>query len=96
VAGQCDKALHFWELIGERPGFECPYRPESNILCFRFGRDSDLQVAIRDRLIASGEFHLSSVELDGERYLRMVVMNPATDEATIERLLGAIETAARG
>ena len=25
-------------LIGERPGFECPYRPESNILCFRYGR----------------------------------------------------------
>ena len=81
VADQYDKALRFWELIGERPGFECPYRPESNILCFRFGRDSDLQVAIRERLIASGEFHLSSVELGGERYLRIVVMNPATDEA---------------
>jgi L-2,4-diaminobutyrate decarboxylase len=96
VADQYDKALRFWELIGERPGFECPYRPETNILCFRFGRDSGLQVAVRDRLISGGEFHLSSVELGGERYLRMVVMNPATDEATIERLLDAIETAAQG
>jgi L-2,4-diaminobutyrate decarboxylase len=94
VADQYDKALRFWELIGERPGFECPYRPESNILCFRFGTDSDLQVAIRERLIASGEFHLSSVELGGERYLRIVVMNPATDETTIERLLDAVERVA--
>ncbi len=93
MADQYDKALRFWELIGARPGFECPYRPESNILCFRYGRDSQLQVAIRERLIASGEFHLSSVELGGERYLRIVVMNPATDEATIERLLNAIEKA---
>ena len=94
VAERYDKARRFHDLIAARPGFECPYVPESNILCFRYGSDSDLQLAIRERLIESGEFHLSSVELGGERHLRIVVMNPATDEATIERLLDAIERVA--
>jgi L-2,4-diaminobutyrate decarboxylase len=95
VAEQYDKALRFHEIIAARPGFECPYVPESNILCFRYGDDSNLQLAIRDRLIESGEFHLSSVELGGVRHLRIVVMSPSTDEATIERLLDAIERVAR-
>ena len=94
VAERYDLARRFHDVIAARPGFECPYVPESNILCFRYGSDSDLQLAIRERLIESGEFHLSSVELGGRRHLRIVVMNPATDEATIERLLDAIERVA--
>jgi L-2,4-diaminobutyrate decarboxylase len=91
VAEQYDKALRFHDVIAARPGFECPYRPESNILCFRYGTDSERQLAIREVLIESGEFHLSSVELGGNRHLRIVLMSPSTDEATIERLLDAIE-----
>jgi L-2,4-diaminobutyrate decarboxylase len=91
VAEQYDKALRFHEIISARRGFKCPYRPESNILCFRYGEDSERQLAIRERLIETGEFHLSSVELGGRRHLRIVVMSPSTDEATIERLLDAIE-----
>jgi L-2,4-diaminobutyrate decarboxylase len=91
VAEQYDKARRFHAIIRARPGFECPYEPESNILCFRRGRDPARQIAIRDRLIAEGEFHISSTEIGGERYLRIVVMAPATDDATIERLLDAIE-----
>jgi L-2,4-diaminobutyrate decarboxylase len=96
VAGQYDKTRGFYELIRNRPGFECPYRPESNILCFRLqGTDSDRQVAIRDHLLAGGHFHLSSAEIGDERYLRISVMSPATDEQTIERLLDAVEEADR-
>jgi L-2,4-diaminobutyrate decarboxylase len=91
VAGQYDKTLRFWELISTRPGFECLSPPESNILCFRYGDDSALQVALRERLLAEGRFHLSSTEVDGTRWLRMSVMAPATDEQTIEQLLEAIE-----
>jgi L-2,4-diaminobutyrate decarboxylase len=94
--GDCyDKTLRFHELIASRPGFECPYRPESNILCFRYGRDNDRQVAIREHLIAQGDFHLSSAEIGGERYLRIVPTAPATDEQAIERLLDAVEEADR-
>jgi L-2,4-diaminobutyrate decarboxylase len=91
VATQYDKTLRFWELISAREGFECLCRPESNILCFRYGGDAALQVELRERLLAEGRFHLSSTEVDGERWLRMAVMAPATDEATIEELLDAIE-----
>ena len=94
VAEQYDKTRRLHDLVAARPGFECPYEPETNILCFRYGRDPDLQVAIRERLLAEGDFHLSSTVVSGERYLRMAVMAPATDEATIERLLDAVERAA--
>jgi L-2,4-diaminobutyrate decarboxylase len=52
-------------------------------------------VAIRERLLAEGDFHLSSTEIGGERYLRITVMAPATDDHTIERLLDAVEEADR-
>jgi L-2,4-diaminobutyrate decarboxylase len=94
VADTYDRAQRFQDVIAARSGFEVPYRPESNILCFRYGTDSQAQLEIRERLIESGEFHLSSVELGGNRYLRIVVMSPSTDEAAIERLLDAIERVA--
>jgi L-2,4-diaminobutyrate decarboxylase len=90
VAEQYDKTLRFWELISERKGFECLCRPESNILCFRYGTDPELQVDVRERLLTEGRFHLSSTEVNGTRWLRMSVMAPATDERTIEELLDAI------
>jgi L-2,4-diaminobutyrate decarboxylase len=93
VAAMYERTRGFHAQIARRPGFECPYEPESNILCFRYGRDADRQVAIRERLIAEGEFHLSSTLVAGERYLRIVVTAPATDEAAIERMLDAIERA---
>jgi L-2,4-diaminobutyrate decarboxylase len=95
VDEQYAKTLRFWGLLRGRLGFEAPYRPESNILCFRFGADDDAQAAIREALLAEGSFHLSATEIAGRRYLRVVVMAPATDEATFERLLTLIETTAR-
>jgi len=94
VAAQYEKTGRFFELIEARDGFECLCRPESNILCFRYGRDAGLQIALRERLLAEGRFHLSSTEVNGERWLRMSVMAPATDGATIEALLDAVERAA--
>lgn len=95
VAAQYDKTLRFWELISARDGFECLSRPESNILCFRYGSDDRLQVELRERLLAEGRFHLSSTEVSGVRWLRMSVMAPATSEQTVEELLDAIERLAR-
>ena len=94
VAEQYDKTIRFWELIEARPGFECLCRPESNILCFRYGRDSELQVRLRERLLRERRFHLSSTVVSAERWLRMSVMAPATTERTVEQLLDAIESAA--
>jgi L-2,4-diaminobutyrate decarboxylase len=91
VAEQYAKTLRFWETISARDGFECLCRPESNILCFRYGEDAALQVELRERLLAEGRFHLSSTEVSGERWLRVSVMAPATNQATIEELLDSIE-----
>jgi L-2,4-diaminobutyrate decarboxylase len=96
VADQYDKMLRFWEQISARAGFECLCRPEANILCFRYGRDPALQVAVRERLVEQGRFQLSSTEVHGERWLRLTVMAPATDERTIVELLDAIEELAAG
>ncbi len=94
VAERYDKTLRFWELIEARPGFECLSRPESNILCFRYGRDPELQIRLREQLLRGRRFHLSSTEVNGERWLRMTVTAPATGEETIEELLDAIEETA--
>jgi L-2,4-diaminobutyrate decarboxylase len=91
VAEQYDKTVRFSELISAREGFECLSRPESNILCFRYGSDETLQVELRERLLAEGRFHLSSTEVSGVRWLRLSVMAPASSEETIEELLDAIE-----
>ena len=85
----------FYDQIGARPGFECPYEPESNILCFRYGADDALQDEIRERLLRERRFHVTAATVTGKRYLRLTVMNPQTDESTIESLLTAIEQIAR-
>jgi L-2,4-diaminobutyrate decarboxylase len=90
VTEQYDKTARAHELIAARPGFECLSPPESNILCFRHGSDPDAQVRLRERLLAERGFHLSSTEVNGERWLRMTVTAPATSEATIEAMLEAV------
>ena len=84
----------FHELIASRSGFETLCEPESNILCFRCGDDSALQTRIRKRIMDEGDFLLSQADVGGRRWLRMVVMNPLTDEITVGRLLNRIESIA--
>lgn len=88
VASAYERTARFHDLISRRPGFACAYRPQSNILCFRYG-DGD-QERIRRRLLAAGRFHLSSAVLGDRRWLRMVVMNDATDESTVSEMLEQI------
>ncbi len=77
--------------ISNRPGFECPYEPESNVLCFRYGEGDDRQIAIREALLREGRYYVSSTEVGGARYLRLSIMSPATDGSTIEGLLDSVE-----
>ncbi|MBB6350508.1 pyridoxal phosphate-dependent decarboxylase family protein [Nonomuraea muscovyensis] len=88
VAGRYDTAHRFWELARRRPGFDLPYEPESNIVCFRYGGAD--QAGLRERMMRDGSFHLSSTELNGVRHLRVTVMAPATDDRTLEALLDEI------
>mgnify|MGYP006290115981 FL=1 len=94
VEGRYAMARQFFEVIRARPGFECPWEPESNILCFRYGDDDALQVRIRERLLREGRYHMTSTLLNGRRYLRLTVINPLTDADTLAGLLDAIEETA--
>lgn len=82
------------ERIESRDGFETLCVPESNILCFRVDGDDDLQTRIRKRLMHDGDFLLSQADVAGRRWLRMALMNPFTDVATVDRLLDRIEAIA--
>ena len=94
VESRYDLARRCADLINDRRDFECPFPPDTNIVCFRYGQDDALQDLIRDQLMVSGQFHITSATVDGRRWLRLTVSNPRTDEATIEALLDAIEEAA--
>jgi len=85
------RAMEFHDLIGSRKGFECRCEPQSNILCFRFGQDSELQDFIRKRIVLDGDFYITRTTLDGAAWLRLVIMNPFTETSDIEALCDEIE-----
>jgi L-2,4-diaminobutyrate decarboxylase len=105
VAGEKGMASHieklfentrkFHDLIATTPGFECFGVPQANILCFRYGRDSELQDRIRQRLVLDGEFYITRTTVRGESYLRIVIMNPRTTENDIEGLCRKITDLAK-
>ena len=97
LADYIDRATAFaheaWRLIDAQPDFACAVEPESNIVCFRYtghGDEEALQIALRDRLIADGDFYLSTTLFAGRRWLRMALMNPDTTTGDVERLLARI------
>lgn len=75
---------------------------DTNIVTFTYvpgPRDpsalSALQVAIRDRLRAEGRYLISKVDLGDRTVLRLVVMHPEVDRATIDALVAEIRRVAR-
>lgn len=78
--------LEAYRLFSSLPGVVCPVEPQSNILCFRVPGDDVTQLRVRDRLLADGDFHISTAIVGGLRHLRIVVTSPATTLADLERL----------
>jgi L-2,4-diaminobutyrate decarboxylase len=93
VAERFSVAHDAWELLRESPGFDVPYEPETNIVCFRVPGDDAHQVAVREALLADGDVHLSSAEVGGRRYLRLVVTAPATTRTTLEQTIERVVAA---
>jgi L-2,4-diaminobutyrate decarboxylase len=90
IERQCDLAAEAYEYLVSQPDIECPVSPQSNIVCFRLrGSDQD-QLAHRDRLIATGQFHLSTTLFKGRRYLRIVFMSPQTRMDDVKALVNAL------
>ena len=78
-------------LIAARPGLELAVEPEFNILCFRAAGDDELQLEIRRRLLERGQHFISTTEFRGSRWLRLSLMNPATEMRDIETLVSEVE-----
>lgn len=83
----------FKQIIEQHPDFNCPYVPESNILCFqytKFGTANDFQLAIQNEIVKRGNFYITSSEVRGTRYLRLTVINPLTKNQHIHSLMDEI------
>ena len=76
-----------YEYLNGLPDVECPVRPQANILCFRVPGSDEQQIAVRDQLIARGDYYLSTTAFGGRRYLRAVFMNPDT---TLDDIKGVV------
>ncbi len=87
IESRTELTLKAYEYIQSLPNFECPVKPESNILCFKIKGDDDLQIKIRDTLIAKGDFYLSTTSFNDIRYLRFVIMSPATNFKNIKQTI---------
>jgi L-2,4-diaminobutyrate decarboxylase len=83
-----------YEYLAGQPDLACAVRPESNILCFRVPGTDAKQLRIRDVLNEEGSYYLSSTVFGGRRYLRMVLINPVTSFADIERCVGRVREVA--
>ncbi len=91
VDRQCDLAVEAHALISATPGFECAVRPESCILCFRVQGDDALQIRIRNAILADGSFYLSSAMVNGRRWLRIVLLNPAIETGHVQALVAEVD-----
>ena len=91
----CDVTASAFQYCSESKVLEPVHRPHSNIFCFRLrqrGRDSDRRHwAIKEEINESGFAYISSTVLDGERVLRIVVMNPRTNTEDICDVVHRVE-----
>ncbi len=86
IERQFDLTLEAYRLFCGIPGLECPVEPQCNILCFRVAGDDEAQLRVRDKLLADGDFHLSTAVVEDRRYLRIVVTSPETKLSDLRRL----------
>lgn len=87
---QTDLATQAAAFLRAQPDIAVAVEPESNIVCFRLGDDDAHQLALRKALIAAGRHYISTTEYQGRRWLRLALMNPATELSDIAALVAAL------
>ena len=98
VSNSFKQARELYEVLQAHPDFYCPYPPEANILCFQYKPhqfNNQEQLALRYKLIKSGEFYITSCEIKGKRYLRTVLLNPLTKREDFVNLTKSIAKQAK-
>ncbi|HJU64291.1 MAG TPA: aminotransferase class V-fold PLP-dependent enzyme [Gemmatimonadaceae bacterium] len=91
----CATTRVLWEKIGERADFRVLHEPESNILCFHWVGNGELDTAaldvvnrdVRERYNRSGRGWITTTILGGRRVLRVTIMNPRTRIEHLDALL---------
>ncbi len=87
---QYDLTLKAFRYIDQLDDFECPVKPESNILCFRVYGDDKTQLDIRNKLTTEGTFYITTVIFNKRRYLRLVFMSPYTTLSVVKDLIAEV------
>lgn len=77
--------------LARRPGIEVAMKLIFNIVCFRVQGDDARQLEVRRRLLETGQHYISSTEWRNRRWLRLALMNPATDLQDIQSLAEEID-----
>jgi L-2,4-diaminobutyrate decarboxylase len=97
IDSRYDLSAGLASLIQSDPNLELAVQPESNIVCFRYinvGRSNSelnqINSVIRDRIIKEGSFYIVQVELAGNIWIRVTVINPVTSEGNLRDLLKRI------
>ena len=82
--------INFYNILKKDSDFEIPYKPQSNILCFRFikfSKNNEFQLKLRYQIINNKYFYITSCEMNKIRYLRVVLLNPSTNITHLKELM---------
>lgn len=96
VASRYQLGRAFSGLIRESSDFETFYEPEANIVCFSYlpaATSNERQLALRNKIVQRGNYYITSTEVNGVRYLRVVLINPDTTLSHLEGLLDEVRHA---
>jgi L-2,4-diaminobutyrate decarboxylase len=93
---QLDLTIEAYDYLQSLDDFHCPVKPQSNILCFQVKGINDGHLALRDKLLARGNFYISTTSLNDQRYLRLTLTNPATNMDVIKGLVHEIRDLING
>jgi L-2,4-diaminobutyrate decarboxylase len=101
IAGRYALARRFYDMLHACTDFECPVAPQANIVCFRHvpagvtaATLDELQGFIRQKLIGSGKFYITQTRLAGGLYIRVTLINPATQDSDLQALLEEVRSVA--
>lgn len=90
-----DITRYLHDRIVESSDYEAMHEPQFNIYCFRYRGSEEENLALRERLIRSGEAWITSTVLKGRRVLRVTMINPRTEKRHVDELLASLRRLAR-
>jgi L-2,4-diaminobutyrate decarboxylase len=85
-----DVTRYLYEQVRASDDFEPMHEPMFNIFCFRHRGTDEQNLALRERLIRTGEAWITSTVLKGRRVLRVTMINPATERRHVDAMLAAV------